>query len=98
MWNLGYTPEIDTVTDDRKLAAPGYRFLHITNSTDPLHFGTDLLLRGFAAEFGRDDDVCLVVKDYNPSDTAVRDMLATARLRAPVGYLPEFSSRADSMI
>ena len=92
VWNLGYTPEIDTVTDARELAAPGYRFLHITNSTDPLRFGTDL---AFATEFGPDDDVCLVVKDYNPADATVRDMLAAASLRAPVLYLPEFSSRSD---
>ena len=96
VWNLGYTPEIDLVTDAREIeGAPGHRFLHVTNATDPTRFGTDLVMQAFAAEFGRDDDVSLVVKDYNPTGDTIRELIEAAGARAPVVHLPEFSSRAD---
>ncbi|MBM4437677.1 MAG: glycosyltransferase family 4 protein [Actinobacteria bacterium] len=95
LWNLGYTPEIDTVADARALdGAPGFRFLHVTNATDPARFGTDLVLDAFAQEFGPDDGVSLVVKDHNPAGDAIRELIANAAPRAPLRYLAEYSSRA----
>ncbi len=96
VWNLGYTPEIDEIDEARDIeSAPGFRFLHVTNATDPARFGTDLVLRAFADEYRPSDDVSLVVKDYNPQGDAIRELIAAAAPSAPVTYLPEFSSRPD---
>ncbi len=96
VWNLGYSPQVGDVDEAREIdGAPGFRFLHITNATDPVRFGTDLLLQAFAAEFGPDDDVSLLVKDYNPAGTGLAEMIEASGARAPIVHLPEFSSRAD---
>jgi glycosyltransferase involved in cell wall biosynthesis len=92
--NLGYTPEVDFVGEAAELDTDRhFRFLTVTNSSDPVRFGTDLVIQAYAQEFAAKDDVCLVIKDYNPTSRRILEYLDRCRPRAPYLYLAEFTSR-----
>ena len=69
----GYSPEVAAEVAPLPLATrKGFRFLAVMNSYDPERFGFDLLLEAYNRAFTADDDVCLVIKDYDGASDVVR--------------------------
>ncbi len=69
----GYSPEFAAEVSPLPLATQKrFRFLTVMNSYDPERFGFDLLLEAYRRAFTFDDDVCLVVKDYDGTSNVVR--------------------------
>ncbi len=93
---LGFSPEIlSDATVDRRFADYRFVFLAVTNSHDPLRYGTDILLKSYQQAFAGRTDVVLVLKDYGNVRGPIETWVAAAAGAAPIAYLREFVSKRE---
>ncbi len=93
---LGFSPE--TLSDakvDPRFADYRFVFLAVTNSHDPLRYGTDILLKSYLQAFAGRTDVVLVLKDYGNVRGPIEKLVAAAADAAPIAYLREFVSKQE---
>lgn len=91
----GYSPEFVNAPKALPLATrKSFRFLAVVNSYDPYRYGTDLLLDAYRHAFSRDDDVCLVIKDYGATTDLMRKFLEQEQ-GPEVLYYANFLSKDD---
>jgi len=93
---LGFSPEIlsSDKVDDR-FSDYQFVFLAVTNSHDPLRYGTDILLKSYQQAFAGRNDVLLVLKDYGNVRGPVESWASSAAQAAPVIHLKEFVSKEE---
>jgi glycosyltransferase involved in cell wall biosynthesis len=91
----GYSPEFVTPPKALSLATrKSFRLLAVVNSHDPYRYGTDLLLDAYRKAFDRDDDVCLVIKDYGSATHVMRAFLGQEQ-GPEILYYANFLSKDD---
>ena len=91
----GYSPQFVNPPKALSLATrKSFRFLAVVNSHDPYRYGTDLLLDAYRKAFDRDDDVCLVIKDYGSTTHLMRAFLEQEQ-GPEVLYYANFLSKDD---
>jgi GT2 family glycosyltransferase/glycosyltransferase involved in cell wall biosynthesis len=92
----GFSPEILLSNKiDSRFQDYEFVFLGVTNSHDPLRYGTDILLKSYQQAFAGRKDVLLVLKDYGSIRGPVESWIASASKAAPVIQLKEFVSKED---
>jgi glycosyltransferase involved in cell wall biosynthesis len=91
----GYSEEMADPPAAPALATrKSFRFLAVVNSHDPRRFGTDILLEAYRRAFRREDDVCLVLKDYGGDPGATLERIAAGR-GAEILYYAHFVSKRE---